>query len=142
MNKNVLFVLLLLCSVSCSDSNYYSAECFNDQFTNGLFITKLKNNNIPYQFDYQMGEEYVLVHIKFKERIIELRKNSLKESKSLSLINLENECSQNKLSQRFTESNVFHMTLNKRGTPMIRVTNKDHNSDVVSTILNEYEWRC
>ena len=100
------------------------------------------NNNIPYQYDYQMGEDYVLVHFSFKESLIQLRKDSLKEAKSLSLINLENECSQQNLSQKFKESTVFHMTLNKRGIPMIRVTNKDHSSEKVSAILSAYDWRC
>jgi hypothetical protein len=105
-------------------------------------MSKLKNNNIPYQYDYQMGEEYVLVHFSFKKSLIQLRKDSLKEAKSLSLIQLKNECSQKNLSQKFKESNVFHMTLSKRGTPMIRVTNKDHNSKNVSAMLSAYDWRC
>jgi len=142
MKISLLFLLLLTC-IACSDeAEFYSVESFNDQFTNGLFISKLRNHNIPYQYDYQMGEDYVLVHFSFKESLIQLRKDSLKEAKSLSLINLENDCSQQNLSQKFKESNVFHMTLNKRGIPMIRVTNKDHSSKNVSTILSEYDWRC
>ncbi|PKG37187.1 hypothetical protein [Psychromonas sp. Urea-02u-13] len=142
MKISLLFLLLLTC-ISCSDeAEFYSVESFNDSFTNGLFISKLMNNNIPYQYDYQMGEDYVLVHFSFKESLIQLRKDSLKEAKSLSLINLENECSQQNLSQKFKESNVFHMTLNKRSIPMIRVTNKDHSSQKVSAILNAYDWRC
>jgi hypothetical protein len=139
----LLLCLLLLTSIGCSDeADFYSVESFNDQFTNGLFISKLKNNNIPYQYDYQMGEDYVLVHFSFKESLIQLRKDSLIEAKSLSLINLENECSQQHLSQTFKEANVFHMTLNKRGIPMIRITNKDHSSNSVSKILSAYDWRC
>jgi len=141
--KILLLFLLLLTCLSCTDeAEFYSVESFNDQFTNGLFISKLRNKNIPYQYDYQMGEDYVLVHFNFKERLIQLRQDSLKEAKSLSLINLENECSQQNLSQKFKELNVFHMTLNKRGTPMIRVTNKDHSSKKVAAILSAYDWRC
>jgi hypothetical protein len=142
MKVSLLFLLLLTC-IGCSDeAEFYSVESFNDQFTNGLFISKLRNNNIPYQYDYQMGEDYVLVHFSFKESLIQLRKDSLKEAKSLSLINLENDCSQQNLSQIFKESNIFHMTLNKRGIPMIRMTNKDHSSKSVSAILSAYDWRC
>jgi len=142
MKISLLFLMLLTC-ISCSDKvEFYSIESFKDQFTNGLFISKLKDNNIPYQYDYLMGEDYVLVHFSFKERLIQLRKDSLKEAKSLSLINLENECSQQNLSQKFNESSIFHMTVNKRGIPMIRMTNKDHRSKNVSTILSAYDWRC
>jgi len=142
MRISLLF-LLLLTSIGCSDkAEFYSVESFNDQFTNGLFISKLMSNNIPYQYDYLMGEDYVLVHFSFKEHLIQLRKDSLIEAKSLSLINLENDCSQQNLSQKFKESNVFHMTLNKRGIPMIRMTNNDHSSKKVSAILNAYDWRC
>jgi len=141
--KIILLSLLLLTCLSCShEAEFYSVESFNDQFTNGLFISKLMKNNIPYQYDYLMGEDYVLVHISFKESLIQLRKDSLKEAKSLSLINLGNECSQQNLSQKFKEANIFHMTLNKRGIPMIRVTNKDHSSNSVSEILSAYDWRC
>ena len=140
--KVLLFLLLLTC-ISCSDeSDFYSLESFNDQFTNGLFISKLKSNNVPYQFDYHMGEHYVLVHFSFKERLIQFRKDSLIEASSLSLIQLENECSQKKLSQKLKESNVFHFTLSKRGIPMIRMTNKDNRSEKVSAILNTFDWRC
>jgi hypothetical protein len=142
MKISLLFLLLLTC-ISCSyEDDFYSVESFNDQFTNGLFISKLKNSNIPYQYEYQMGQDYFLVHFSFKERLIQLRKDSLKEAKSLSLINLENECSQQNLSQKFKKSNVFHMTLNKRGIPMVRVTSKDHSSKKVSAILRSYDWRC
>ncbi len=142
MKISLLFLLLLTC-ISCSDkAEFYSIESFNDQFTNGLFISKLKDNNIPYQYDYLMGEDYVLVHFSFKESLIQLRKDSLKEAKSLSLINLENDCSQQNLSQKFNESNIFHMTVNKRGTPMIRMTNKNYSSKKVSAILSAYDWRC
>ncbi|WP_019026839.1 hypothetical protein [Colwellia piezophila] len=142
MKISLLFLLLLTC-ISCSDeTEFYSIESFNDQFTNGLFISKLMNNNIPYQYDYLMGEHYILVHFSFKESLIQLRKESLKEAKSLSLIHLENECSQQSLSQKFKESNVFHMTLNKRGISMIRMTNNDHGSKNVSAILSAYDWRC
>lgn len=141
--KILMICLLLLTCISCSDeAEFYSIEGFNDQFTNGLFLAKLKNNNIPYQYDYHMGEDYVLVHFSFKKSLIQLRKDSLKESKSLTLINLENECSQQNLSQEFNEADVFHMTLNKRGIPMIRITNKDHSSKNVSAILSAYDWRC
>lgn len=142
MKTTLLFLLLLTC-ISCSDEDeFYSIESFKDQFAHGLFITKLMNNNIPYQFDYYMGEGYVLVHFSFKERLIQLRKDSLKESKSLSLIHLNNTCSQKKLSQKLKEFNVFHMTLSKRDIPIIRVTNKDHSSNNVSAILSAYDWRC
>ncbi|TYK66132.1 hypothetical protein [Colwellia echini] len=141
--KTLLIFLLLLTCVSCSDEpEFYSIESFNDQFSNELFIAKLKHNNIPYQFDYQMGEHYFLVHSNFKERLIQLRKDSLEEAKLLALINLENECSQINLSEKLNESNVYHMTLNKRGIPMIRMTSKDHNSEKVTTILTAYDWRC
>ncbi|KGJ89708.1 hypothetical protein GAB14E_3869 [Colwellia psychrerythraea] len=141
--KLLMTFLLLLTCLSCSDeAEFYSVESFNDQFTNGLFISKLRNHNIPYQYDYLMGEDYVLVHFSFKKSLIQLRKDSLKEAKSLSLINLDNVCSQQNLSQKFNESNVFHMTLNKRGIPMIRITNKDHSSKNVSAILSAYDWRC
>lgn len=141
--KILLLFLLLLTCISCSDeAEFYSIESFNDQFTNGLFISKLMNNNIPYQYDYLMSEDYVLVHFSFKENLIQLRKDSLKEAKSLLLIHLENECSQQSLSQKLKEFNVFHMTLNKRGIPMIRMTNKDHSSNNVSAILSAYDWRC
>ncbi|PKI17315.1 hypothetical protein [Colwellia sp. 12G3] len=142
MKTTLVFLLLLTC-ISCSDeAEFYSIESFNDQFTHGLFLTKLMNNNIPYQFDYHMGEDYVLVHFSFKERLIQLRKDSLTESKSLSLIHLKNVCSQKNLSQKLKESNVFHMTLSKRGIPVIRVTNNDHSSKNVSAILSAYDWRC
>ena len=141
--KTLLCILLLISCISCSDeADFYTVESFNDQFTNGLFISKLKANSIPYQFDYKMGSQYVLVHANFQKSVIKLRKDSLIEAKSLSLINLENECSQQKLSQQFKQSTIFHMTLTKRSIPMIRVTNNDHNSKKVSTILNKDDWRC
>ena len=142
MKKTLFFLLLLMC-VSCSDDpEFHSVESFNDSFTNGLFISKLKTNNIPYQSDYHMGEHYVLVHFSFKERLIQLRQDSLKEAKLLALVNLDNECSQTKLSKRLEQSNVYHMTLNKRGIPMIRMTNNDHSSEKVTVILSAYYWRC
>lgn len=141
--KTLLMLLLIFSCISCSgEDEFYSVESFNDQFTNGLFISKLTRENIPYQFDYSMGQQYFLVHSSFKESVIKLRKDSLTESKSLSLINLDNDCSQQKLSKRFKKANVYHMTLNKRGIPMIRVTSKDHNSEKVSPILSAYDWRC
>lgn len=141
--KDGLIILILMSCISCSDNDkFYSTETFNDQFTNGLFISKLTNENIPYQFDYSMGQQYFLVHANFKERVTKLRRDSLTESKSLSLINLDNDCSQQNLSKRFKEANVFHVTLNKRGIPMIRVTNKAHSSESVTEILSAYDWRC
>lgn len=141
MNYSIIFLLLLGC-ISCSKEEFHTVESFNDQFTHGLFISKLTNKKIPYQFDYQMGQQYVLVHVSFKEQVIKQRKDSLKEAKYLSLINLASECSQKNLSDKFKESKVFHMTLSKRSIPMIRVTNKDHSSKKVTAILSEYDWRC
>lgn len=140
--KYFLVVALLINCLSCSDAEFYSTEAFKDQFTQGLFISKLTGQNIPYQFDYHMGQEYVLIHHSFKDKVMILRRNSLKEARSLTLINLESECSQEKLSKAFTSANVFHMTLSKRDIPMIRVTSSDHNSKKVSDILSSYGWRC
>ena len=141
--KAFLSLLMIFVCISCSDkSEFFSIESFNDEFSNGLFMSKLKRNNIPYQSDYHMGEHYVLVHFSFKEVIIRLRADTVREAKSLALINLDDKCSQKNLSQQLTDMHVFNMTLTKRDVPMIRVSSKVHSSENVTALLSSDEWRC
>ena len=141
--KVFLIVLLMLTCVSCSkEAEFYSIEVIDSPFANGLFLSKLTKHNIPYQFDYHMGEEYVLVHANFKQKIIKIRQNSIQEAGALALIRLNNQCSQSNLSKKLNQAAIFHQTVRKAGYPSIRVTQQDHNSEPVQALLAEDKWRC
>ncbi|MBU2871103.1 hypothetical protein [Colwellia sp. E2M01] len=137
-----IILLLIICSGCSKEPEYYSTPTFKSLFINGLFIAKLVNNKIPYQLDRYMGQEYILVHEKFENDVIKLRSDTLTESRKLVLINLDNKCSQEKLSEAFIKNKIHHQTVTKAGIPSIRITHKDNTSQSVMNILSEDFWRC
>jgi len=137
-----IILLLIVCSSCSNEPEFYSSKSFKSLFINGLFLSKLAKNKIPYQLDSYMGEEYVLVHSNFKKELLKLRKESSKEGRLLISISLENKCSQRNLAHRFKVSEIYSESVVKGGIPAVRITQKDKNSKSVINILNEYEWRC